>query len=450
MKNLCRENTLPRSEEASRVRGWILGNTKIGPVLDVKVCLRQKRYGIEVMVGSLFRDRLVSWVRIVNGIDKCVTETSETTSLENVEHRVTETCCEGKATTKAHCDTVSQFYSSSWKKLDGHQSREIPSRLFYSVKSLDQITATWSINSSRRWYGAARFDDIMEEFKAQFDGTSQSPISDWITCLAKGGGPQKRFQYCLNPDSSKHFLYFRAIQGHSGGNLVDPALQHNVLLLDDFGEVHPTHIGNANELHSIIKSGLIPGGRSLKRDRQTVLFTAVNPMDDDQSMEEIRCDLDKPKIAPYKNTWSPHQNTVYWCNLKLAQKKGLQFYQTRSHAIVLYNTPPAICIEKAVCMKTEEELHHKVYQSPRLPRVALKPNSQSWQQDQPEQEARKSSDQQSVSGRYGKPAAATLTVEYQAYLILQSNNRTRIAKKRSKSWFSSSRIIRTRSLSCRT
>ena len=41
MKNPCREYTLPRSEEASRVRGWLLGNTTIGAVLDVKVCLRQ-------------------------------------------------------------------------------------------------------------------------------------------------------------------------------------------------------------------------------------------------------------------------------------------------------------------------------------------------------------------------------------------------------------------------
>ena len=70
MKNVCRENTLPRSEEASRVRGWILGNTKIGPVLDVKVCLHQKRYGFEIMIESLFRDRTVSWIRIVNGINK--------------------------------------------------------------------------------------------------------------------------------------------------------------------------------------------------------------------------------------------------------------------------------------------------------------------------------------------------------------------------------------------
>ena len=88
MKNLCREYTLLRSEEASRVRGWILLNTKIGTVLDVKVCLHQKRYGIEIMIESLFRDRTVSWVRIVNGNNKYVNETSETIFLENVEHRV--------------------------------------------------------------------------------------------------------------------------------------------------------------------------------------------------------------------------------------------------------------------------------------------------------------------------------------------------------------------------
>ena len=59
-------------------------------------------------------------------------------------------------------------------------------------------------------------------------------------------------------------------------------------------------------------------------------------------------------------------------------------------------------------MKTKEELYDEVYQSPRLSRVILKPNSLSVQQDQPNQEARKSSDHQSVSGSYGKPAEATL------------------------------------------
>ena len=57
----------------------------------------------------------------------------------------------------------------------------------------------------------------------------------------------------MNHNSSKHFLYFRAIQGHSGDTLVDPTLQDNVMLPDDFAE-YIYHIGNAHEMHSIIKS----------------------------------------------------------------------------------------------------------------------------------------------------------------------------------------------------
>ena len=112
----------------------------------------------------------------------------------------------------------------------------------------------------REDYGAVRFHDLNKKFKVKFVGTSEWTVDAWTTFLAKGGGPKKRFQYCLNPNSSKHFLYFRAIQGHSGGNLVDPTLQQNVLLPDDFAE-YISHIGNANELHSIIKSGL-------RKDRQ--------------------------------------------------------------------------------------------------------------------------------------------------------------------------------------
>ena len=87
MKNSCREYTLPRTEKQSLPRGWIIGNTKIGPVLDVNFCYHQKRYGIEIMIKSLSRDKTTSWVRIVNGIDKYVTETSETVDLEIFEHK---------------------------------------------------------------------------------------------------------------------------------------------------------------------------------------------------------------------------------------------------------------------------------------------------------------------------------------------------------------------------
>ena len=48
-------------------------------------------------------------------------------------------------------------------------------------------------------------------------------------------------------------------------------------------------------------------------------------------------------------------------------------------------------------MKTKEESYHKVCQPARFPRIMLKPNSQSGRQDQPDQEARTSTDHQSAS-----------------------------------------------------
>ena len=124
-------------------------------------------------------------------------------------------------------------------------------------------------------------------------------------------------------------------------------------------------------------------------------------MEDVYGMGETPCDLTKPRIAPYKNTWKRPQNTVFWCNLKLAQEKGLQFYQTWSHAVVLYNTLPAACIGKAVCMKTQDELYQTVRIIPRVPGVVQKSNSQYGQQDPQSQDARSSWEPSSDSKSYG-------------------------------------------------
>ena len=62
--------TLLRSDQSSQVKGWIGGNTKIGPALDVTVNYDQGRYGVEIKIESLFGDKTCSWVRIVNGIKR--------------------------------------------------------------------------------------------------------------------------------------------------------------------------------------------------------------------------------------------------------------------------------------------------------------------------------------------------------------------------------------------
>ena len=96
LKGSCREYTLPRSDQSSQVKGWIRGNTKIGPVLDVIVCYHQGVYGVAIMIESLFGDKTCSWVRIVNGINKYVTEMSEETHVESIVETST-----GKLVTKA-------------------------------------------------------------------------------------------------------------------------------------------------------------------------------------------------------------------------------------------------------------------------------------------------------------------------------------------------------------
>ena len=48
----CREYTLPRDENSSDPKGWIRGNTKIGPVLEVTTCYLQSKYGVEIIMES--------------------------------------------------------------------------------------------------------------------------------------------------------------------------------------------------------------------------------------------------------------------------------------------------------------------------------------------------------------------------------------------------------------
>ena len=63
---------LPRDEEASQPKGWIQGNTKIGPVLEVATCCLHGNYGVEIGNMSVNRDNFHSWVRISHGSNKFV------------------------------------------------------------------------------------------------------------------------------------------------------------------------------------------------------------------------------------------------------------------------------------------------------------------------------------------------------------------------------------------
>ena len=67
-----REYTLPRDEEASQPKGWIQGNTKIGPVFEVATSYLHGNYRVEIRIMSLNRDNTHSWVRISHRSNKFV------------------------------------------------------------------------------------------------------------------------------------------------------------------------------------------------------------------------------------------------------------------------------------------------------------------------------------------------------------------------------------------
>ena len=69
----CRECTLPREESLSEPSGWIRGNAKIGPVLEVTTSYLQGKYGVEIRIESMNEDHSHSWVRIPHGLNKLVT-----------------------------------------------------------------------------------------------------------------------------------------------------------------------------------------------------------------------------------------------------------------------------------------------------------------------------------------------------------------------------------------
>ena len=274
------------------------------------------------------------------------------------------------------------------------------------------------------------------------------PVNDWITYLAKGGGQKKRFQYWLNPHSSKLFLYFRAIQGHSGNNLVDPTLQDNVLLPEDFTE-YINHVENVSEIYSIINSGLIRWGKSLKGERPSVFFTAVNPTDDDKVWKKFD--------ATWTNQGLYHTKTLecliktqcigaIWSSLRRKDCSFIKHVHTQSFSTTFYLR---FVLRKRYAWRLRRSYTTNyislqgclVLNWSRIRKVGNRINLIKRQEHPQTTKAYREVVE--------NPTAAASITEYQACLILQSNNRRRIAKKQSNSWFSSSRITRTRSLSCR-
>ena len=72
----CREYTLPRDDPASQPKGWIQGDMRIGPVLEVTTSCQYGKHGIEIRIWSVGQDNSQSWVRKSHGTNKYVIDSN--------------------------------------------------------------------------------------------------------------------------------------------------------------------------------------------------------------------------------------------------------------------------------------------------------------------------------------------------------------------------------------
>ena len=268
----CREYTLPRDDPASQPKGWIQGNMRIGPVLEVTTSFQHFKYGIEIRIESVNQDNSRSWVRISYGTVKYVIDSIQDNTeipADPQEEQVPQTSTSVVAArSKAKAKPQPRVLVGTTATIPTHERRWI------DIEPSEQNLASYDlskkvVNLLRHNQTLQREDDgAIEFYKIKFHlRNHHSQIHNWSddrwkACLAAGGGSKRRYQYCS--DDSGRILYLRALQEHSGSNLINPMLQDNVVIRTGiFPYVY--HIGCAFNLHSIINNGLIPGGQDLTK-----------------------------------------------------------------------------------------------------------------------------------------------------------------------------------------
>ena len=299
----CREYTLPGNDKSSQPKGWIQGNTKIGPVLEITTNYLHGKHGIEVRIWSLSKDNSQSWVRISHGSNKFVIDSSynnaevpadlpeEQASQLIVKVFAARSKSKAKPQRREPVDLLSIIPMNERKWIDIEPGNHSLSAYEISKKVINLLRHSQTVQ--REDDGAVQFWKIKNFLQNQFPQVPYWSDDRWKACLAARGGAKRRYQYCTDP-SGQEILHLRALQGHSGRNLIDPSLQDNVLIQSGFFH-HIYHIGCAFNLHSIINNGLIPGGQNSSK-RQTVFFLPIDPRGKGHQ-DPAKIDLNEPRRA---------------------------------------------------------------------------------------------------------------------------------------------------------
>ena len=251
---------------------------RIGPVLEVTTSFQYFNYGIEIRSKSVNQDDSHSRVRISYGTVKYVidsikdnAENSADPQEEQIPQASTSVvAARSKAKAKPQPrefagTTTIPLLERRW--IDIEPSKQDLDSYDLSKKVINLLRHNQTLY--REEDGAIQFCKIKFHLRDHHSQIQNWSDDRWKACLAAGAESKRRYQYCS--DNLGTIIHLRALQGHSGSNLIDPTLQDNV-----GPGVFPYifHVGSTFNLYSIVSNGLVPGGQNLSR-RQTnsVLLT---------------------------------------------------------------------------------------------------------------------------------------------------------------------------------
>ena len=232
----CREYTLPRDDRASQQKGWIRGNMRIGFVLEVTTSFQHFRYGIEIRIKSVNQDDSHSWVRISYRTVKYVNDSMEddTENLADSQEEESVPTSSGVVAARSKAKAQPQPRESTCmttiplieRWIDIEPSKQDLESYDLSKKVINLLRHNQKLH--REEDGAIQFYKIKFHLRDHHSQIQNWSDDRWKACLAAGGGSKRRNQYCS--DNFGSIIYLRALQGHSGCNLIDLTLQDHVLI----------------------------------------------------------------------------------------------------------------------------------------------------------------------------------------------------------------------------
>ena len=212
-------------------------------MLEVTTSYSHGEHGVEIRIMSVSRDNSHSWVRISHGSNEFVMDlnNNDTEFLEDqleeyaLKLDAKDFACRSKAKGKPQrrepagsLPRIVPIWRRNWIDIEPKKHSlseyEVSKKVIYLLRHSQQV--------HREEDGAVHFWRIKEHLQNPFPQSIHWSDARWKACSAAGRGAKRRFQCCI--DDSGTVVHFRALQGHSGRNLIDPSLQDNVVIPSKF------------------------------------------------------------------------------------------------------------------------------------------------------------------------------------------------------------------------